>query len=228
MVNGEVYDFDRLRQVLTDEHGYHFKSHSDSEVLVALYKVYGAPDFIEHVRGEFAFILYDERRDLVIAGRDRFGIKPLHWTFVRDESGEKRLLVASEAKAFLPLGWQPEWDVGAIVDGGYMNGERTVFKDVHKVLPGCWLEMHGDGTVHHHRYWDMEYNEKVRAAIMLHTDEECFLILSRRIKLKHANLTTSFQASGSDSPRPFGSDCGLTCLSGSTCPEASILPPWRE
>ncbi|KAH0524189.1 hypothetical protein TsFJ059_009089 [Trichoderma semiorbis] len=160
VVNGEVYDFDRLRQVLTDQHGYHFKSHSDSEVLVALYKVYGAPDFIEHVRGEFAFILYDERRDLVIAGRDRFGIKPLHWTFVRDESGEKRLLVASEAKAFLPLGWQPEWDIGAIVDGGYMNGERTVFKDVHKVLPGCWLEMHSDGTINHHRYWDMEYNEK--------------------------------------------------------------------
>ncbi|OPB45658.1 asparagine synthase [Trichoderma guizhouense] len=160
VVNGEVYDFDRLRQVLTEQHGYHFKSHSDSEVLVALYKVYGAPDFIEHVRGEFAFILYDERRDLVIAGRDRFGIKPLHWTFVRDESGEKRLLVASEAKAFLPLGWQPEWDVGAIVDGGYLNGERTVFKDVHKVLPGCWLEMHSDGTIHHHRYWDMDYNEK--------------------------------------------------------------------
>ncbi|UKZ51040.1 hypothetical protein TrVGV298_004795 [Trichoderma virens] len=160
VVNGEVYDFDRLRKVLTDQHRYHFKSQSDSEVLVALYKVHGAPGFIEHVRGEFAFILYDERRDFIIAGRDRFGIKPLHWAFVRDGSGEKRLLVASEAKAFLPLGWQPEWDVGALVDGGYMNGDRTVFKDVHKVLPGCWLEVNGDGIVHHHRYWDMEYPEK--------------------------------------------------------------------
>lgn len=65
-----------------------------------------------------------------IAARDRYGIKPLFYTVT-----EGRILVAAEQKAFLPLGWKPEWDVKAMMDQGAFNDERTCFRGVRKVSP---------------------------------------------------------------------------------------------
>lgn len=160
VVNGEIYDHDRLRDVCTTEHGYKFNGESDSELVVALYKIHGPPVFFEHLRGEFAFVLYDNREasKRVIAGRDRFGIKPLVWTVVGG-----RLLMAAEAKAFLPMGWEPEWDVGAIVDSGWMMDHRTLFKGVRKLLPGHWMEVSEERGIKTHKYWDAEYEDKVCA-----------------------------------------------------------------
>ncbi|KAF2690582.1 glutamine-hydrolyzing asparagine synthase [Lentithecium fluviatile CBS 122367] len=157
VVNGEIYDHDRLRAECETQHGYKFTGESDSELVLALYKIYGAPALFEHLRGEFAFVLYDEREctKRVIAGRDRFGIKPLVWTTV-----EGRILMAAEAKAFLPLGWCPEWDVGAIVDAGWMFDARTLFKGVKKLLPGHWMEISEERGIEIHRYWDAEYPDK--------------------------------------------------------------------
>ncbi|KAL8877829.1 MAG: hypothetical protein Q9192_008589 [Flavoplaca navasiana] len=159
VVNGEIYDYDRLRDICATEHGYKFNGESDSQLVVALYKIHGAPAFFEHLRGEFAFVLYDGREgsERVIAGRDRFGIKPLVWTVV-----DGRLLMAAEAKAFLPMGWKPEWDVGAIVDGGWMMDERTLFKGVKKVLPGNWMEVTEERGVETRKYWDAEYEDKTK------------------------------------------------------------------
>lgn len=125
--------------------------------MLALYQAYGVGMF-EHLRGEFAFCLYDEEKQLFIAARDRYGVKPLFYT-VR----WGRLLVAAEAKAFLPLGWQPEWDVKSIVEGGWNFDDRTLFKDVKKVRPGCYMTCDAQGAVEHHRYWDMDYPDKVRS-----------------------------------------------------------------
>lgn len=158
VVNGEIYDHDRLRDVCSTEYGYNFSSQSDSELVIALYKVYGAPQFLEHLRGEFAFVLHDERPDTkrVIGARDRFGIKPLFWT---DLNG--KVVFASEAKAFLPLGWAPEWDVDAIAGMDWMINDRTVFKNVRKVLPGHWFELTEERGLEMHQYWDAEYPDKV-------------------------------------------------------------------
>jgi asparagine synthase (glutamine-hydrolysing) len=70
--NGEIYDFERIRSAL-EAKGYRFKTKSDSEVIIYLYKEYGLGCF-EHLRGEFAFLLYDKAKRLLIAARDRFGI----------------------------------------------------------------------------------------------------------------------------------------------------------
>ncbi|KAK4226205.1 asparagine synthase [Podospora fimiseda] len=155
VVNGEIYDFERIRAELIRDHDYKFKSTSDSELIVALYQIYGAPDFLSHLRGEFAFVLYDETKNTVIAARDRFGIKPLFWTIAGG-----RVLFASEAKAFLPLGWEPEWNVGAIVAGDWVTGEKTLFKDVKKIKPGHWMEIKTDGEVFQKKYWDIDYKDK--------------------------------------------------------------------
>lgn len=158
VVNGEIYDYDRLRSECETVHNYKFQSDSDSELVLALYKIHGAPDFLTHLRGEFAFVLYDEREGAqrVIAARDRYGIKPLVYTRV----GHK-LLVASEAKAFLPLGWKPRWDVRAIADAGWMFDDRTLFRGVRKVLPGHYLDITEQDGVKQVKYWDAEYEDKV-------------------------------------------------------------------
>ena len=158
IVNGEIYDYDRLRYECATVHNYQFQSDSDSELVLALYKIHGAPDFLTHLRGEFAFVLYDNREGVqrVIAARDRYGIKPLVYT-----RAESKLLIASEAKAFLPLGWEPRWDVRAIADAGWMFDDRTLFRGVRKVLPGHYLDITEQDGVQQVKYWDAEYEDKV-------------------------------------------------------------------
>ena len=95
--NGEIYDFERIRSSL-EAKGHHFETGSDSEVILGLYQEYGEGRF-EHLRGEFAFLLYDKARKLLIAARDRFGIKPLY--FSRLDEG---FVFASEMKAIFASG----------------------------------------------------------------------------------------------------------------------------
>lgn len=131
MVNGEFYDYDRIRADLSTKSHYEFKGRSDSELIIALYQYHGL-NFVHYLRGEFACVLYDESAQLFIAVRDRHGIKPLFWTIQ-----DGRLLVAAEMKAFLPLGWKPEWDVKSLLDAGWNHDERTIFKDIAKVSSPC-------------------------------------------------------------------------------------------
>lgn len=83
---------------------------------------------LKDLRGEFAFVLYDSKRDLIFAARDRFGIKPCFYTVV-----DGRILIASEIKAFLPLGWKAYWDIESVINMGDYNDNRTVFEGVFKV-----------------------------------------------------------------------------------------------
>ena len=166
VVNGEIYDHDRLRDTLP----YAFTGRSDSELVLALYETHGL-DFLSHLRGEFALVLYDSRRDIFIAARDRYGIKPLFW---RRSSG--RIWLGAEMKAFLGTEWKPEWDVQAIMDGGWGQDARTVFKDVQKVSqgiqraaggaqvqlrPGHYMISAGGGEPEIRQYWDISYPAKV-------------------------------------------------------------------
>ncbi|KXH40244.1 asparagine synthase [Colletotrichum simmondsii] len=159
VVNGEIYDHDAIRERCIRDHGYQFKGHCDSEVFVALYKIYGAPGFFEHLRGEFSFVIFDERDGRVITARDRFGIKPMYWTIVGDGS-QQQLLLTSEVKGFLPLGWEPEWNVSGLISGLSLQAEHTVYKDVWKLNPGSWMEIAESGEIKHHQYWDPEYKDK--------------------------------------------------------------------
>jgi asparagine synthase (glutamine-hydrolysing) len=127
VVNGELYDHEALRASLIEQTDFKFKSRSDCEIVIALYKHYGL-SFLSKLRGEFALCVYDARNQLFIAARDRYGIKPLFYTMV-----DNKLLVAAEAKAFLPLGWKPEWDVASLKEAGWNHDARTIFKGVRKV-----------------------------------------------------------------------------------------------
>ncbi|GKT54487.1 asparagine synthase [Colletotrichum tofieldiae] len=161
VVNGEIYDHDAIRQRCIRDHGYKFKGHCDSEVLIALYKIHGTPQFLKHLRGEFSFVIFDENDGRVIVARDRFGIKPMFWTITGNkDDADKHLLLTSEVKAFLPLGWEPEWNVQGLISGASLQAENTVFKDVWKLNPGTWMEISRDGEIKHHQYWDPQYKDK--------------------------------------------------------------------
>jgi Asparagine synthase (glutamine-hydrolyzing) len=102
-VNGEFYDFERIRTEL-ERKGHRFKTRSDSEILLHLYEEMGTA-CVEQLRGEFAFALYDAKMDILLVGRDRFGIKPLVFARINGV-----LVVASEAKALFAAGLQARWD----------------------------------------------------------------------------------------------------------------------
>ena len=89
VVNGEFYNHKSIKQELSST--YCFQTASDSELLIPLYQQYGYLGMMQHLRGEFAFILYDKSKGLVVAGRDRFGIKPLCWY-----SDGNQLIIASK------------------------------------------------------------------------------------------------------------------------------------
>ncbi len=149
--NGEIYDFERLRDELILL-GHVFRTGSDSEVIVHLYEQYGLA-FVDRLRGEFAFLLYDRRERKLLAVRDRFGIKPL---FFNDRDG--RFLFASEAKAMLATGLlKPRISIEAIRDFLSMVIPDSMFEGVEAVPPGCMLIVNlGEGTHKIIRYWDCD------------------------------------------------------------------------
>lgn len=159
VVNGEFYDYKRLRHELSD--AYCFQTDSDSELLIPLYLKYGYMEMMKHLRGEFSFILYDKRHHLVVAGRDRFGIKPLCWY----DDGEK-LILASKAKAVHACGIKAEWDEYSLMQAlsiQYQPVNRTFFKDIRQLEPGHLLVWQADSGVKDIEYWDMQYPVDVNA-----------------------------------------------------------------
>jgi asparagine synthase (glutamine-hydrolysing) len=151
VVNGEFYDFERIRREL-EHSGHRFRTRSDSEIALHLYEdlgVYG----LTHLRGEFAFVLWDEAHQTLFAARDRFGIKPLFYS-IRDDT----LYLASEAKALFAAGVPARWDAEMVYQALTGPGlpDRTLFAEVHQVPPGYYL-LASRGGVRLHRYWDFDY-----------------------------------------------------------------------
>jgi asparagine synthase (glutamine-hydrolysing) len=103
VVNGEFYDFECQRREL-ERRGHLFRTCSDSEIALHLYEEFGA-HCVQQLRGEFAFVLWDEGNRSLFAARDRFGIKPLYYAVYDDT-----LYLASEIKALFVAGVPAHWD----------------------------------------------------------------------------------------------------------------------
>ena len=149
--NGEIYNYLELQQALGDH--WRFRSHTDTEVILAAYDRYGL-DCVGHLRGMFAFGLWDERERRLLLARDRFGIKQLYFALV-----EGVLYFASEAKSLVPFSPAIETDASALaeyVTFQYTIGEHTLFKGIKQLLPGHILTV-SHGEVRIRRYWDVRY-----------------------------------------------------------------------
>lgn len=152
VASGEIYDYATLRADLVAR-GHRFRTRSDSELLVHLYEEHGDA-CVEKVRGELAFVLWDERRQRLLAGRDRFGIRPLVWA-----EHDGAIVLASEAKALFAAGVRARWDAEAFFVAAsvqYVPPDRTLFAGVRTLPPGAILTVE-KGRAAVRRYWDLDY-----------------------------------------------------------------------
>ena len=166
VVSGELYDHVRIRREMS-RRGHRFRTRSDSEILVHLYEEYGDA-CLEHLRGEFAFVLWDERERRLFAARDRFGVRPLLYAMRGAE-----LCIASEAKALFQLGILPRWDMDALfvaLHAHYVPADRTLFQGVRQLRPGQALTFqHGELATF--TYWDMDLPRTRASTLNVHEAE---------------------------------------------------------
>jgi asparagine synthase (glutamine-hydrolysing) len=151
VMNGEIYNYRELRKELQAA-GHRLATVSDTEVIVHLYEEHGGRA-VEHLRGMFAFALWDERRRRLLVARDRIGIKPLYYA----ETGG-RLAFASEVKALLQLDIAPRLNcrsLGHLLT--FLTTPRTdsIVEGVHKLEPGHLLWASAEEGVRLERYWDL-------------------------------------------------------------------------
>ena len=154
--NGEIYNFQSLRKELC-ERGRVFRTHSDTEVLLAAYSEWGL-DALQRLGGMFAFAIFDAVEGSLVLARDRVGIKPLyyHWS-------EGKFAFASEIKSLFRLpGLGRRLDYQALADYltlGYPIAPATFFADVRELPPGHWIKICG-GKKREESYWSWRRDEQ--------------------------------------------------------------------
>jgi len=152
--NGEIYNFQELRRKL-EGRGHIFSTRTDTETIVHLYEEYGKR-CVDHMRGMFAFALWDERTKQLLLARDRVGIKPLYFAEIGG-----RILFASELKAILELTEverRVNWSaVSHLFTFLSTPPTESIIDGIHKLEPGHLLTASPGGTLVIERYWDVEF-----------------------------------------------------------------------
>lgn len=151
--NGEIYNHQELRPAL-EASGHVYRTRSDTETILHLYEQHGR-DCVRHLRGMFAFVIWDARRRRLFAARDRLGIKPFYYF-----NDRRRFMFGSEIKALLAHpALKAEFNAGILPEYlafGYTSAEETFFAGVRKLMPGHTLELDEAGKARIERYWDFE------------------------------------------------------------------------
>jgi asparagine synthase (glutamine-hydrolysing) len=150
--NGEIYNHAALREKLQTL-GHRYSTNSDTETIVHLYEEYG-PDCVQHLRGMFAFAIWDARRQRLFIARDRLGIKPLYYQLT-----PQQIIFGSEIKVILACpGTSAQLDRTVLPEYlafGYLSEEQTFYAGIRKLMPGHWMEVDPSGQVRIERYWDL-------------------------------------------------------------------------
>ena len=193
--NGEIYNYLELKKELENK-GHHFKTNSDTEVLLHGYEEYHY-EIVNHLRGMFSFALYDTTTHELFCARDHFGIKPFYYYF-----DQEHFLFASEIKGFLD---HPDFkkelnrDVLDIyLKMNFVAGEQTFFKNVKQLLPGHYL-VYKDKQVEIKRYYSIQFKDQYKS------DKEMIQAIDQIMKdsVKHHLIADvevgSFLSSGIDS-----------------------------
>src|SRR5215210_2226928 len=143
IVNGEIYNHRVLRAEL-ERQGHRWATNSDSEVVVHAYEEHGV-DFVQRLNGIFAFVIWDEREQRLVAARDAFGVKPLYWW-----TDGRRVALASEIGALIQAGLvMPAVDRVALdhyLACRFVPSPRTLFEGVRKLPPASTLVVERDGS----------------------------------------------------------------------------------
>src|SRR6266496_857766 len=153
--NGEIYNFLELKQHLQSR-GHVFRTHSDTEAIVHAYEEYGA-SCVDHLRGMFAFAIWDDKTQQLFIARDRVGKKPLYYTTTPDGT----FVFGSELKSLLQHSsvsrqTDPE-ALDAYLTLGYVPDPLSIFRGIHKLPPGHHLTF-SKGEVRIAQYWDFQFS----------------------------------------------------------------------
>jgi len=155
--NGEIYNYKSLRLELKKE-GYRFRTHSDTEVILALYEREGV-NCLKRLRGMFAFAIWDSRTQQLFCARDHLGQKPFYYA-TRDNG----LLFGSEIKALLAaddsLRQVNLHALDQYLSLRIVTSPRSMFRDVLKLPPAHYLTFSKAEGLKVKRYWDLNYEPK--------------------------------------------------------------------
>jgi asparagine synthase (glutamine-hydrolysing) len=187
--NGELFDYPEMKAAL-ESRGHRFRTHCDTEIIPHTWEDHRERMF-DHLRGQFAIALFDERRQRVILARDRFAICPLYWTRQGDW-----LLFGSEIKALLASGIvsaRPDpRGINHLFTFFSMPGPVTCFEGVSSLTPGHYLDIQlgagAPGRVSEKIYWQMDYpdegdEDKRDLSILIKEFEDLMLAaVSRRLR----------------------------------------------
>lgn len=150
--NGEIYNHAELREPLIAR-GHRYATHSDTETIIHLYEEYG-DDCVQHLRGMFAFAIWDTRKRSLFIARDRLGIKPLYYHLTPEA-----FLFGSEIKVLLEYpGVRREFHRAGLPEYlafGYLSGAETFYSGIQKLMPGHTLRLGENGDLTITRYWDL-------------------------------------------------------------------------
>jgi asparagine synthase (glutamine-hydrolysing) len=151
--NGEIYNYQTIRAELSNQ-GYPFKTHTDTEVILALYASKGEK-MLEQLNGMFTFALWDTVDKTLMIARDRMGKKPLYYL-----QTENQFAFASEIKALLTLPNIPkDIRLDAVHDFfayQYIPDPKTIFTHIHKLPPGHFM-MVSTQEIKIEQYWDVSF-----------------------------------------------------------------------
>ena len=152
--NGEIYNFLDYRETL-QKRGHTFHSHTDTEVIIYLYREYGE-ECLQYLRGMFAFALWDEQKQQLFLARDRLGQKPLYYY-----CDGKRLIFGSELKCLLEDPSIPkEINYEALHDYFmylYVPAPKTIYKNIHQLPPAHYMVCSPEGIRTVQEYWDLSF-----------------------------------------------------------------------
>jgi asparagine synthase (glutamine-hydrolysing) len=195
--NGEIYNYKELRKQLI-QLGHRFRTKSDTEVIVHLYEEYGK-NCVEHLRGMFAFAIWDEKRRRLFAARDRLGQKPFFYVQRGNE-----LLFASEIKSLLAFDSSlAEINLTALdqyLALRLIAPPRSMFKSIRKLAPAHSLTFDTESGLHIERYWDLSYEPKLTGSDDDLVDElEARLIECLRLHMVSDVPVGAFLSGGLDS-----------------------------
>jgi asparagine synthase (glutamine-hydrolysing) len=179
--NGEIYNYRELQSLLQSR-GHEFKTNSDTETIVHAYEEFGA-SCVDHLRGMFAFAIWDERQKTLFIARDRVGKKPLYYSIT--SSGT--FVFGSELKTLLQ---HPDVErntnpraLDAYFSLGYVPDPLSIFKNVEKLSPGHHLTFAG-GRLSVERYWDFEYHTNGNDHRAVDYLDELRSLLEESVKLR--------------------------------------------
>ncbi|MDR1936641.1 MAG: amidotransferase 1, exosortase A system-associated [Candidatus Accumulibacter sp.] len=227
--NGEIYNFKQLASEL-EALGHRFSTRSDTEVIVHGWESWGE-ECVKRFRGMFAFALWDRRRQVFFMARDRFGVKPLHYSLLDDGT----LVFGSELKAVTAHpGFRRVLDLPAVEDFftlGYVVDPRCIYKNVFKLPSAHTLTLKRGMTAlpPPRAYWDIRFtlagrpSERDAAAELLHRLDE-----SVRLRMIADVPLGAFLSGGVDSSAVVASMASVADESVRTCAIGFDDPRFNE